>query len=249
MDYNLIIDRTYDVFIECNVRSFPVDCFSVLAHYGYKTYTYQQVKQSNERLFAICKKYSSDAFRYRNMICYNQRVIDSRIRFSLMHELGHILLNHVGNSPENEDEADCFASNLLAPRIAMDRTYCYTADDTHNKFGLSYAAANRALIDYKKWCLRDKTNTDFKIANLFFPKPTANTIVQNPEINAWDKKTEINQAPVQPSIYEKELRRIRRKHRKIQKQMKECEERARFLQQYCDVFAMAEDYKLYGDDL
>lgn len=170
MDYKLISDKTLDIFVECKIKEFPVDCFRILEHYGFKLYTYAEMHATNQRLYEMCRKYSDDAFRYQNIICYNENMIDSRIRFSLMHELGHFVLNHKETTKENEDEADYFASCMLAPRVAIHRTLCRTADAIHDTFGLSYAASNRALTDYKKWHGRKKYDSEHQLFDYLYPK-------------------------------------------------------------------------------
>ena len=77
-----------------------------------------------------------------NMICYNddQKVNPARRRFSLAHELGHFALHHQSGYEWEEREADCFARNLLAPRLlALERGIPF--DDYQTAFGISAAAA------------------------------------------------------------------------------------------------------------
>ena len=105
-----------------------------------------------------------------------------RIRFSLMHELGHILLDHKASSVKNEDEADYFASCILAPRIMihhlrLNNKYSkVTADDIHDYFDISISASNRALMDYHNWyseiarTTRKPTDTELAIKELFVEK-------------------------------------------------------------------------------
>lgn len=52
------------------------------------------------------------------VVAYNQRKPFDRMRFTLAHELGHILCGHIGIKEETvrEEEADHFARHLLAPR-------------------------------------------------------------------------------------------------------------------------------------
>lgn len=169
MDYKLIADKTLEVFIECDIREFPIDCFAILKHYDFRVYSYKEIQATNSRLHEICKKYSNDAFRYENIICYNQKSVECRIRFSLMHELGHYLLGHKGHSREIEDEADYFASCILAPRIAVRKLWYPTADDIHNKFGLSYAASNRVLNDLEKWRCRQHYDSEEALRNFLYP--------------------------------------------------------------------------------
>ena len=95
-----------------------------------------------------------------------------------MHEVGHILLKHVGDTKENDDETNYFASHLLAPRILIHKYKCHDAIQIHDKFGLSYQASNRALMSYKEWfrnisysTTRKPTEPEQQLEHIFFPEP------------------------------------------------------------------------------
>lgn len=214
MDYKLILDKTFEIFVECKVKEFPVDCFGILEHYGFKLYTYAEMHATNQRLYEMCRRYSDDAFRYQNIICYNENVIENRIRFSLMHELGHFVLNHKETSQENEDEADYFASCVLAPRVAIHKTLCRTADAIHDTFGLSYAASNRALTDYKKWHGRKKYDSEHQLFDYLYPQ---NTVVERTPV----RKT----PPVHRDLW-KSWHELENKHRFIENNICDLEEYA-----------------------
>lgn len=213
MDYKLISDKTLDVFVECGIREFPIDCFKILEHYGFRLFTYAEMHSANQRLYEMCRKYSDDAFRYQNIICYNENVLDGRIRFSLMHELGHFVLNHYETSQENEDEADYFASCVLAPRVAISKTLCRTADAIHDTFGLSYTAANRALADFKKWHGRKKYDSEHQLFNYLYPKEIV--------VERMPVKT-----PPLHKRYRKEWQELEQKHRFIEENICDLEEYA-----------------------
>ena len=151
MDYSLIFQKVTEVYEECNITELPLDIYKVLEHYGLQVYTYSELRLKNEKLYRICISYSNDAFKYEDVIAYNENMHSRRIPFTLMHELGHILLSHVEENPSNEKEADYFSSNLLAPRILIHKGRFKTAEEIHDTFGLSYAASNRALKDYQNW--------------------------------------------------------------------------------------------------
>ena len=96
MNYHDILVKILDVYRDCEVQSFPIDCYSILRHYGYRIFTYQNIRDINERLYQYCRNYSEDAFRYgaKRIIAYDENKSPFRIRFSIMHELGHIMLGH-----------------------------------------------------------------------------------------------------------------------------------------------------------
>lgn len=168
-----LILNTYDI---CGIFAFPFDCKMVLNKHGYKCKPYSTLNSKKKN---ICLNISNDACIIDKTIFYNDASPDLRIRFTLMHELGHILLNHDHSSPDQEDEADYFASCILAPRIMIHHlclTSKYqkiTAKDIHDYFDISYEAANRALFDYKKWYLniahttRKPTDSELQIRNIF----------------------------------------------------------------------------------
>jgi len=76
------------------------------------------------------------------IICYNdtEMISEARRRFTLAHELGHYTLQHHLGSEAEEREADCYARNLLAPRlVAIERGIDFA--DYPSVFGISRAAA------------------------------------------------------------------------------------------------------------
>jgi hypothetical protein len=97
-------------------------------------------------------KYSNDALKYRDKICYNDSLPIGRIRFSLMHEMGHIVLNHSENrTHQMEQEANYYASNILAPRMAIHYAKCKNENDVTKLFSLTSEAAQYAFNDYRRW--------------------------------------------------------------------------------------------------
>lgn len=150
---NKILEATIEVFRECKVKSFPIDCFELLKHYGYRIYTYHELKCKNTELYEMCVGYSDDAFRdgFTKIVAYNEEKPIGRIRFSLMHELGHHVLNHTGNSKTNEKDANTFASYILAPRMAIHYAKCKNANDVAHLFNLSHEASENAFDDYRRW--------------------------------------------------------------------------------------------------
>lgn len=214
MDYKIINDKVLEVFTVCEIHEFPVNCTEILKHYGFRLLTYSEIQLSDAELYAIAKEYSDDAFKYGNIICYNNSGPEGRIRFSLMHELGHFVLNHKETSQENEDEADYFASCILAPRVAIHKTLCRTADAIHDTFGLSYAASNRALTDYKKWHGRKKYDSEHQLFDYLYPK------------NAVVERTSVRKNPPVHRHLWKSWYELEEKHRFIENNICDLEEYA-----------------------
>lgn len=239
MDIQRIYQRVLDVYRTCRIRSFPIDCASILKAYGFTLYTYQDLRGTNPELYAAARKYSDDAFKFRMSIFYNADGVDGRIRFSLMHELGHHMLGHNEHSAEEEEEADCFASHVLAPRILihhmLDRK---NADSIHDYFGLSYAASNSALLDYKRWICAELGSAERDLYALFVPVSSA---------PAAEKPIPENL----PEPIKKKIAQIRRRRKRTARELQAHEERRQFLSDIYnrDELRIAQDMRSYFEEI
>lgn len=208
----IISEHIYSALISSNVRAFPVDCPKLLIDRGYSLISYSEIRKQNFYLYNMCIKYSNDAFRDGNTmrICYNENRPTSRIRFSLMHELGHIILNHIGETQENEVEADYFASNILAPKVLIEKFGCRNAEDIKQRFGLSITAANIAWTDYRMWQMHARRPEDYQFLNWFYSKLE--------RINAQEEKGKVDISNFPPEI-QKKIREIRKRRAKLKKEL------------------------------
>lgn len=127
------------VLTEANITSFPVSLRAVLRHYGIRVMKYVDFAVAHDMTMDECfaefgKDGATIAKGGKYVIVYNHQVTPKeRIRFTLAHELGHVFLKHhdelgveilqrlwVEKSLYDvlEDEANCFARNLLCPPLA-----------------------------------------------------------------------------------------------------------------------------------
>jgi len=93
-----------------------------------------------------------------NYIFYNDNLPETRIRFTLAHEIGHFTdTNHLSEEYE-EKVAKHFARSLLVPRcVLIYKNYndpCKVVDD----FNVSLSAARYALKSAQKWKNHPKFN-------------------------------------------------------------------------------------------
>lgn len=151
MNYDIIKLKVLDVYRKCKIQSFPIDCFELYDNYNLKAHPYSTL---NEPLKSYCCSLSDDSLIFEHTICYNDDASYpiGRIRFSLIHELAHHVLNHSLNRTELEEvEANAFASHLLAPRVAIHFANCKNCNDVARIFDISIEAATIAFDDYRKW--------------------------------------------------------------------------------------------------
>lgn len=143
MDFEEIHRGVLSVLRECRIFSYPFDCMEVMEHYGYKIVPYHCLPQSKKN---ACLSLSSDACILDDTLFYNHSRPRRRVRFSVMHELGHIILDS-----QSESDANKFASYILAPRMAIHYSRCKNAADVSRIFALSEEAAEIAFDDYRRW--------------------------------------------------------------------------------------------------
>lgn len=151
MNYNFIYRKILEVYKKCRIDSFPINCKDILKSYKHTICPYSFLESKNKELLDVCLEYSEDAFRFKNMIYYNDSQPKARINFSLMHELGHIILDHHGEYDWQEVEANAFASHILAPRIVIHFSRCESPNDVQKAFGLSSEASEYAYNSYLDW--------------------------------------------------------------------------------------------------
>ena len=134
------IQLSLQVLRYTGINSFPVSLKQILKHYGIRLMTYEDYCRVNECEMQLCYSlFGRDGATIEEngkyLIVYNKTPKPkNRIRFTLAHELGHIFHRHhkeldvgilqrlyVEKSLYDvmEDEANCFARNLLCPAVSV----------------------------------------------------------------------------------------------------------------------------------
>ncbi len=142
--YRNIRNAAWQCLLDCGIDSLPVQVSTVASRLGIGTYAYgpnlELIRSSGLEalLDAINFAYADPSGSL--MIFFDEKTSRQQIRFTVAHELGHILLGHVG--PETpcgrlldpcveklERAADRFAIRLLAPACALWAKEAYTAEE------------------------------------------------------------------------------------------------------------------------
>lgn len=168
MDYDKIKYTVFSIYEQCNIIELPFDCFNILNQKGYGCKKYSQLTESKHK---ACLELSPDSCAIGDTIYYNDKKSLRRIRFSLMHELGHIELK-----TENEAEANLFSSNILCPSIALHYAKLNNIREISNLFNISLECAKYAKDFYEKWLYSVKTygmtDIDRKMYQHFYDQDT-----------------------------------------------------------------------------
>jgi len=159
-----LLDKRYEeikkivvsLFTELNLDDVPIDCFKICNLLEIKLVKYSDVSEKTRK---ACKAFSKDGFCMeieKNgqrffYIYYDDSMYDRRIRFTIMHEIGHIVLEHTEHSDLAESEANFFAKYALAPPPLVHK---YKPEDYYelaNIFQLSLECAMNAMKFYHSW--------------------------------------------------------------------------------------------------
>lgn len=166
-NYARAAGMAYKTLLSLHITSLPVNprdilkkCTNTVVH------TYDEAMQkygmTDRQLFKMWYMEGQDAMTVRHIfdngtvgyeLLYDSHAYSLRRRFSLAHELGHILLGHRMETQDEEREANHFASVLLMPRPALELfVNGIIAEDlavglTTTVFCVSASAAQIALKD------------------------------------------------------------------------------------------------------
>ena len=142
-DKSMIYQVALEIYRRYDIKSFPFDIFSLVIQAGFDIHKYSSLKPAK---FEKVRLLSDSACLVGSTIYYNDAQIPERIRFSIAHELGHYFLQTA-----DEDLADTFAAQFLAPAPLIRARGYRTSDEVQEAFRISTTAANRALFVGKKW--------------------------------------------------------------------------------------------------
>lgn len=140
-------------FEEYNVTCVPINGFEMATKMGVKVIPYSAY---NERTQKLLHKKSEDGFSVELadgtwFIFYNDAMGYGRINHTIMHELGHIILDHTEESDLAEAEARFFAKYALAPPPLIHKYRLQNPSQIAEVFEISMQAAIYAYDYYQKW--------------------------------------------------------------------------------------------------
>ena len=145
-------DAVWRILLDCGVTRLPVDLNCICRQLGVGVYRYKDIKGlPDTTLQAEGLLYFQDNM---PVILYNQDKPAVRIRFTVAHELGHLILGHVASGEQGivrreqwkiddpiETAANQFAIRLLAPACVLWGLGADTPEEIVRWCGISLQAA------------------------------------------------------------------------------------------------------------
>lgn len=169
--YEEIKKAAADLLEKANIHKIPIDPLQIATTEGIKLIPYSYFPQKKRTLLLLA---SEDGFCCRDglqeIIYFNDEGrCYERIRQTIMHEIGHIVLEHAGGifdevpldvQEQEEAEARFFAKYILCPPPLLQLYDIHDFYDIYTLFHVSMEAAQYAMNYYQKWqlyagCLRE----------------------------------------------------------------------------------------------
>ncbi len=160
MDYGIyknVRNASWQCLIDCSIYELPIKPVKIAEHYGI------HCKQADQSVLSgvsgEIKSVDNEIF-----ILFNVQETSQRQRYTIMHELGHYLLGHLGDEPlsrsesecrpEEEQAADKFAIDMLAPACILWGLNLHTEEDIARICNISMQSAQiraeRMKVLYKR---------------------------------------------------------------------------------------------------
>ncbi len=160
---NKVKQAVADMFEECEIHTWPIDCFEIARILNYVLRPYSSL--SPEGMIEAYAK-DPDGFSqveenpetglYQYVIYYDDLSgNEGRIRWTIFHEIGHIYLGHHDNPDDSnmiieEAEAELFAKNAIAPLPIIRYLKIEHAEEIQDTFVTSYEASFNIMEYYWK---------------------------------------------------------------------------------------------------
>ena len=170
--YEAIKQVVVNLFACYDIRCVPVSAFELASKMGIIVIPYSSIPENKRHMLF---RESEDGFVVERAIgewyiYYNDKKDYGRINNTIMHEIGHIALNHSEDSELAEKEVKFFAKYALAPPVLIHKLGLKDALDIYNHFNVSFEAADYAYNYYRKWLEyggEEYTDYELQLLHLF----------------------------------------------------------------------------------
>ena len=187
--YDYVLKKSCEFILSENFKIFPINPFNIINKKKWGLITYTELSQINcITTDSVCKAFKTEhsysIYDGIYVIAYNNGKSVGRTLFNLLHEIGHIVLNHFVDFKDTilldfnevilrnnsltegkykilENEANCFARNALSP-IVLVNYLNLSESNIVNAFNVTDAAATTRL-DFKRRDLYWITSHDYKL--------------------------------------------------------------------------------------
>ncbi len=179
-NYRKSRDLSWQTLIENNITEMPVKVSNICKKLGIPVICYEKGEQiiKTAGLEKICSQ--NDGITFMGAIFYNRVCSVGRQRFTIAHELGHILMHDESRYDQKtpsfdaliEQEANVFAARILSPACVLWGIGVTNEEQICQKCGISLVAARfrmqrlQVLYEREKRFLEEKGKSCFLLSAL-----------------------------------------------------------------------------------
>ncbi len=166
-----IKDIVVRIFEKYGIKSIPISGFEMATKIGIVVIPYSSKSLKKQKYML---EISEDGFstKYDGIwyIFYNDIKGYGRTNNTIIHECGHIVLDHTQESDLAEAEAKFFAKYAIAPPALIHNLKLKNEIEVYENFNISIQAAAYAFSYYQKWLAyggKNYTNYELRLLQLF----------------------------------------------------------------------------------
>ena len=123
-NYFAVRNNAWEFLIKNDIQKYPLNLQEIADKNNWLIWNYKyycKIKNINE--VSLIKKYpdgfTSEDKKGNFLICYNENNNKQRNRFTICHEIGHIVLRHLYKNDKLEKEANMFSARILMPMLLI----------------------------------------------------------------------------------------------------------------------------------
>lgn len=176
IDFKKILNIVHQTIIKQKCNSLPLDPlqFKIENVILMSFQDYSQISGETIEALTIDGKFI-DGYTIKNgeqnIVFYNKDTYEPRARFTLFHEIGHIVLKHEKQSERNEREANFFAAQCIIPNALLKeikkRGYYINAEMIKTTFNVSAEVAEYRIKYLREYPEHHKDEYDEIIVEIF----------------------------------------------------------------------------------
>lgn len=170
--YEEIKNIIVELFIKYNVKSIPIIGFELASKMGIKVIPYSYFSEKKQKLLFDMSEngFLAETTDNEFYIYYNDTQNAGRVNNTILHEIGHIVLNHTEESELAEAEVNFFAKYALVPPVLVYKLKINSPYRIAELFDVSIQASFYAFNYYQKWLKygsKNYTDYEIKLIDLF----------------------------------------------------------------------------------
>lgn len=180
-------DLSWRILLDSRIDKLPVKVSEICKRRGIRVVRYSTAEQLFQRFHLHDRADKNDGFTFDNIVFYNDSQPTGRQRFTVAHELGHILL-HNGKGIYNrepcaddnpiEQEANVFASRLLAPACVLWGIGAATAQQISDLCNISIQSAEFRMERMRQLYARESEHIQKYGRSCFLLSPKERAVYQ-----------------------------------------------------------------------